>query len=199
MNIINFFLICIVGGVEFKLGPLGTSAIYWPVVPAPGDCEDGEFGGMNDRGNRSIRRKPAPTPLFPPQIPLDQTRDWTWAAAVGSQRLTASAMARPSNEHKYIFYIGIWILSIANTETILRYLKTVHLICYSKIYYLIFFLHIPCLHISHLKSRLPSLFLYKRIFHIRSNCPLHYRLLELTSLTEYAKCINYEVRNSLLI
>jgi hypothetical protein len=28
---------------------------YWPIVPAPGDCEDGEFGGMNGRGNRSTR------------------------------------------------------------------------------------------------------------------------------------------------
>jgi hypothetical protein len=63
------------GGVESKLGPLGTSAIYWPIVPAPGDCEDEEFGVMNGRGNRSTRRKPAPVPLCPPQIPLDQTRD----------------------------------------------------------------------------------------------------------------------------
>jgi hypothetical protein len=83
------------GGVESKLGPLGTSATHWPVGPAPGDCEDGEFGGMSGRGNRSTRRKPARTPLCPPQIPHDQTRDWTRAAAVGSQRLTASAMARP--------------------------------------------------------------------------------------------------------
>jgi hypothetical protein len=71
------------GGMESKLGPLGTSATYWPIVPAPGDCEDGEFDGMNDRGNRSTRRKPALTPLCPSQIPLDQTRDWTRAAAVG--------------------------------------------------------------------------------------------------------------------
>jgi hypothetical protein len=84
-----------VEGVESKLGPLGMSAIYWPIVPTPGDCEDGEFGGMNGRGNRSNRRKPAPMPLCPPQIPLDQTRDSTRAAPVGSQRLTASAMARP--------------------------------------------------------------------------------------------------------
>jgi hypothetical protein len=61
--------------VEFTLGPLGTSAIYWPIVAALGDSEDGEFGGMNGRGNRSTRRKPAPAPLCPPQIPLDQTRD----------------------------------------------------------------------------------------------------------------------------
>jgi hypothetical protein len=33
--------------VESKLVPLGTAAIYCPIVPAPGDCEDGElFGGM---------------------------------------------------------------------------------------------------------------------------------------------------------
>jgi hypothetical protein len=75
--------------MESKLGPLGTSATYWPIVPAPGDCKDGEIGGMNDRGDRSTRRKPTPTPLCPPQIPFDQTRDWTRAAAVGSQRLTA--------------------------------------------------------------------------------------------------------------
>jgi hypothetical protein len=44
----------------------------WPIVSAPGDCNDGEFGGMNDfgRGSRSTRRKHAPTPLYSPQIPL---------------------------------------------------------------------------------------------------------------------------------
>jgi hypothetical protein len=30
-------------GVESKLGPLGTSATYWSIVPALGDCEDGEL------------------------------------------------------------------------------------------------------------------------------------------------------------
>jgi hypothetical protein len=49
-----------------------------------GDC--GAIDGMKiGRGNRSTRRKPAPAP----QIPLDQARDRTRAAAVGSQRLTA--------------------------------------------------------------------------------------------------------------
>jgi hypothetical protein len=37
-----------------------------------GDC--GAIGGMKiGRGNRSTRRKTAPEPLCPPQIPLDQT------------------------------------------------------------------------------------------------------------------------------
>jgi hypothetical protein len=67
-----------------KLGPLGTSATEWPIVPALGDYDDGEFGGMKiGRVNRSTRKKPAPAPLCPPQIPLDQTRVLTRAAAVG--------------------------------------------------------------------------------------------------------------------
>jgi hypothetical protein len=78
------------GGVESKMGPLGTSATEWPIVPAPGDYDDGEFCGMKiGRGNRSTRRKPAPALLCPPQIPLDQTWVCTRASAVGSQRLTA--------------------------------------------------------------------------------------------------------------
>jgi hypothetical protein len=36
----NFFLIRIVGC------PRGTAAMYWAIVPVPGDCEDGEVGGM---------------------------------------------------------------------------------------------------------------------------------------------------------
>jgi hypothetical protein len=60
------------GGVQ--LGPFGTAATDWPFVPAPGDYDDGEFGGMKiGRGNQSTRRKPAPAPLCPPQTPLDQT------------------------------------------------------------------------------------------------------------------------------
>jgi hypothetical protein len=81
------FLIRLVrGGVE--LGPLGVAATDRPIVPASGDYDDEEFGGMMmGRGNRSTRRKPAPAPLSPPRIPLDQTRDRTRAGAVGSQRL----------------------------------------------------------------------------------------------------------------
>jgi hypothetical protein len=55
------------GGV--KLGPLGTAANKMPIVPAPGDYDDEEIGGMIGKGNRSTRRKPAPVPLCPPQTP----------------------------------------------------------------------------------------------------------------------------------
>jgi hypothetical protein len=38
-----FFFNRIVGG-GVQLGPLGTAATDWPIVPAPGDYDDGEFG-----------------------------------------------------------------------------------------------------------------------------------------------------------
>jgi hypothetical protein len=45
--------------------------------------------------NLPQRTLSAPAPLCPPQIPHDETQARTRAAAVGSQRLTAWAMARP--------------------------------------------------------------------------------------------------------
>jgi hypothetical protein len=57
-------------------------------VPAPGDYDNGEIGGMIGKGNRSTRRKPAPVQLCPPRTP-QAARMRTRAAAVGSQRLTA--------------------------------------------------------------------------------------------------------------
>jgi hypothetical protein len=75
------------GGVQ--TGSTRHVGHFRAIVPAPGDCEDGEFGGIKiGRGNRSTRSKPAPAPLCSPQIRLDQTWERTWAAAVGSQRLT---------------------------------------------------------------------------------------------------------------
>jgi hypothetical protein len=38
------------------LDPLGTAATNRPIVPTPGDYDDGEIGGMIGRGNRSTRR-----------------------------------------------------------------------------------------------------------------------------------------------
>jgi hypothetical protein len=74
------------GGVQ--LGPLGTAATNRPIVPAPGDHNDGDIGEMVSRGNRSTQRKPAPVPLCPPQTP-QAARTRTRAAAVGIRRLTA--------------------------------------------------------------------------------------------------------------
>jgi hypothetical protein len=81
------------------LSSLGTATIsgllFKPQMIDEGDC--GAICGIKiGRGNRSTRRKPAPAPLCPPQIPHDQTRALTRDAAVGSQRLTAWAMARPN-------------------------------------------------------------------------------------------------------
>jgi hypothetical protein len=83
-----FFLIRIVGGCPN--GSTRHGGTEWPIVPYPGDYDNGVFGGMKiGRGNRSTQRTSAAAPLCPPQIPLDQTRARTRAAAVGSQRLTA--------------------------------------------------------------------------------------------------------------
>jgi hypothetical protein len=73
------------GGVQ--LGPLGTAATNRPIVPAPGDYDDREIGGMIGRGNQSTWRKPAPVPLCPLQTPH---ASWmrTRATAVGNQQLT---------------------------------------------------------------------------------------------------------------
>jgi hypothetical protein len=65
LNVLFFLTGIVWGGVE--LGPFGTAATNRTMVPAPGDYDDGEIGGMViGRGNRSSRRKPAPVPLCPP-------------------------------------------------------------------------------------------------------------------------------------
>jgi hypothetical protein len=68
-----FVFLVSLGGV--RLSPLGTSAtvdlLYRPRMI---DNDYGAVGGMRiGRGNRSTRRKPAPVPLRPPQIPHDLT------------------------------------------------------------------------------------------------------------------------------
>jgi hypothetical protein len=59
---------------NFCSGTSGTAAttglLYQPWMIGDGDC--GEIGEIKiGRGNRSTRRKPAPAPLCPPQIPHD--------------------------------------------------------------------------------------------------------------------------------
>jgi hypothetical protein len=92
-----FFLIrIVVGGIQ--LDSLGTSATSWPIVPAPGDYEDGEFGGMMiSWGNRSIySEKTCPSATLSTTNPTWSNRTRTQAAALGSQRLTAWAMVLPA-------------------------------------------------------------------------------------------------------
>jgi hypothetical protein len=50
--IFSFLIRIVRGGVQ--TGSTRHVGHFWPIVPAPGDCEDGEFGGMKiGRGNRS--------------------------------------------------------------------------------------------------------------------------------------------------
>jgi hypothetical protein len=48
--VVGFFFNWYSGG-WVQLGPLGTAATNRPTVPAPGDHDDGELGGMIGRGN----------------------------------------------------------------------------------------------------------------------------------------------------
>jgi hypothetical protein len=81
-------------GVGVQTGSTRHVGHFWPIVPAPGDCEDGEFGGMKiSRGNRSTRRKPAPGPLCPPIIPgrrggKPATNRLSYGAAISAMLLT---------------------------------------------------------------------------------------------------------------
>jgi hypothetical protein len=81
-------------GQWLQLGPLGTAATNRPIVPAPGDYDDGD-GGMIGKGNRSTRRKPAPLPRCPPKTP-HAARTRTGAVAAGIHWLTAWVTARPA-------------------------------------------------------------------------------------------------------
>jgi hypothetical protein len=87
MKSITFFFNRYSGG-GVQLGPLGTATTNRPIVPVPGDYDNGDIGGMIGRRTRSTRRKPAPMPLCLPQTPY-AARKRTRAAAMVSHRLTA--------------------------------------------------------------------------------------------------------------
>jgi hypothetical protein len=66
--------------------------LYQPRMIDEGDC--GAIGGMRIwQGKPKYSEKTYPSATFPPQIPHDLIWDRTLAAAMGSQRLTAWAMA----------------------------------------------------------------------------------------------------------
>jgi hypothetical protein len=118
-----FFNWCSGGGGWSPIGSTRHCRHQWLIVPAPGDYDDGEIDGMTGRGSRSTRRKPAPMPLCPTQTP-NAARTRTRAAVVGSQRLTAWAMARPTTQliymsvptRNHVFQFDGWILRFHNSE-----------------------------------------------------------------------------------
>jgi hypothetical protein len=83
-----------------RLSPLRTAAniglLYQTQMIDDDDDDDDDeddygatVGMKGDRRIRSTRRKPAPMPICPPQIPHGLIRALTRASAVGSQRITA--------------------------------------------------------------------------------------------------------------
>jgi hypothetical protein len=79
------------------------------------------------RRNRNTRRKPAQVSLCSPQIPHDLT--WARTAAVGSQRLTAWAMARPLLQTKMNGFADLNEYNIC--KCVYRKIRSVLLICYT--------------------------------------------------------------------
>jgi hypothetical protein len=101
-----FYFVILLSGV--RLSPLCTAAttglLYQSQMIDVGDC--GAIYGMKiGKGNLSTRRKRAPVPLCPPQIPQVLHCAPTHAAAVETQWLTAWAIARPS-----IDVTGGWLI-----------------------------------------------------------------------------------------
>jgi hypothetical protein len=75
-------------GVGVQLGPVGTAATNRPIVPAPGDYDDGGIGGMLI-GETEVFGKYLPQCRFVHHKTSHAVRTRSRAAAVGSQRLTA--------------------------------------------------------------------------------------------------------------
>jgi hypothetical protein len=77
---------------------MGDQLVARPLLTAPDDCDDDEVGGMNiffGQGKAKYSEKICPDATLSTTNPTCQTRVQTWATVVGSERLTASAMAQP--------------------------------------------------------------------------------------------------------
>jgi hypothetical protein len=105
------------GGVQ--LHPLGTAATNRPILPTPGDYDNGE-----NRWNDDWQRKPkysektCPSATSSSTNPTCSARTRTRTAAVGSQRLTAWAMARPVLNSYYYKRLNFWVESRWNISAI---------------------------------------------------------------------------------
>jgi hypothetical protein len=67
------------GGVQ--LGPLGTAATNKPIVPAPGDYDDGEIGGMMMAGETEVLGENLPQCRFVHHKPHMPARTPRWEAS----------------------------------------------------------------------------------------------------------------------
>jgi hypothetical protein len=75
----------------------GDQLVARPLLTAPGDCDDGEVGGMNGFGRETeVLGENLPRRNFVHHKSHLPDPDANPGRVVGSQRLTASAMARPS-------------------------------------------------------------------------------------------------------
>jgi hypothetical protein len=87
----NLFLFFFLG---VRLSPLGRSATNWSIVPAPDDK-----WVWSSRWNVNWQGKPKYSEKTCPHFVHHKSHTtWTRAAAVGSRRLTAWAMARPGRQ-----------------------------------------------------------------------------------------------------
>jgi hypothetical protein len=71
LHVIFFFFSLLVEGGS----PRGTAASYWPIVPVPGECEDGEVGGMKCgwQGKPKYSEKTCPSAILSTTNPICQT------------------------------------------------------------------------------------------------------------------------------
>jgi hypothetical protein len=85
----------------------GDKIVARPLLTAPGDCDDGEVGGMNGfwHGKPKYSEKTCLDATLSTTNLTCQTRARTRAAEVGSQRLTAWAMARPFHCAKFLYHL----------------------------------------------------------------------------------------------
>jgi hypothetical protein len=88
-----------VGGSGVQLGPLGTAATNRYIMPALGDYNDEESGGMIGRGNRSTQRKPSLVPLCPAQNPHADANSGRRGGKPATNRLSYdTALIQPLTE-----------------------------------------------------------------------------------------------------
>jgi hypothetical protein len=93
------------------LSPLGTAATNRTIVPAPGDYDNGEFGGMIGRGNQNTRRKTYPSATF-------STTNSTWLDPVLNPGRRDGKPA--TNRLSYGAATGLFLSPHANTFSYTR-------------------------------------------------------------------------------